>query len=619
MRSEPASRLLSPGEVVPDPTYSHVASIRPGVRVIHTAGQVGTRIDGTVPSSYVDQIHQALANLEACLAAAGASQRDVVKLTYYIVNYDPKNRPHAEILPKWLGGLKPATTLVPVPALAKPELLFEVEAVAAVRDPAGLLPFVRPPRGGVAMVDVVVVGAGLSGLQAGYDVQKAGFSCVVVEARDRVGGKTWTVPVNGGKGAMDVGAAWINSVNQSRMWALAQRFGLETVEQNVRGDAMSHEVGRFSYGALPKFSKADQDNVALVRDKFEELCHTIDIRAPWLHSASFDGQTVAELALALGATPTTLSTVTVWTRAMLGKDAHEVGALFFLDYVKSGGGLLLMRSDTYAGGQHLRIRQGTQSFSKGLAAAMTSGSVLLSAPVRKISQFAHGSVMPCAVTTKDGTSILCRKVIVSVPTPLYSDIEFAPTLPDSKAQLVSKTSLGFLSKVILVYAQPWWRSRGFCGLVQSFSGPISIARDTSVDADGIYALTCFQVGQSGILWSKLPTREERIAAVVKHIGEIYAAEGGPPPAPVEALIQVWNEEEWSKGGPSPVMGPGTMEAHGEALREVFGGVHFVGTETSFEWKGYMEGAVRSGERGAAEVIAALEQGDKSKGVFMAKL
>lgn len=300
---------------------------------------------------------------------------------------------------------------------------------------------------------------------------------------------------------------------------------------------------------------------------------------------------------------------------MLGKDPQEVSALFFLDYCKSGGGLLVMRSDTYAGGQHLRIRQGTQSFSKGLAAAMTPGSVLLSTPVRRIEQRGQWA----AVTARDGTQVHCRRVIVSVPTPLYADIEFSPPLPASKAGLVSQLSLGFLAKIILVYAQPWWRARGFCGLTQSFQGPVSIARDTSVDVDGSYTLTCFCVGQSGVAWSALATREARAAAVVKHIGEIYGAVGGPPPEPKEVLVQIWNDEEWSKGGPSPVMGPGVMEAHGQALREVFGAVHFVGTETSFEWKGYMEGAVRSGERGAEEVIEALGKEEKSLGLFQAKL
>lgn len=256
MPSEPAARLISPGELARGPINSHTAVIRPGVHTIHTAGQVGSDINGKTPSSYPEQIKQALANLEACLLAAGASPRDIVKLTYYIVNYDPKNRPHAEIIPKWLKGLRPVTTLVPVPALASPDYLFEIEAVAAVRDPTTLPAFIRPPLKSVANVDVVVIGAGLSGLQAAYDVQKAGYSCVVMEARDRVGGKTWTVPINGGKGGMDVGAAWINSVNQSRMWALAQRFGLETVEQNVKGDAMSQEAGRFPFGALPNVRTA---------------------------------------------------------------------------------------------------------------------------------------------------------------------------------------------------------------------------------------------------------------------------------------------------------------------------------------------------------------------------
>lgn len=114
----------------------------------------------------------------------------------------------------------------------------------------------------VVEIDVVVIGAGLAGLTAADEVRRAGLSCVVLEARDRVGGKTWSAPLqpeseDGGKGGahVDLGAAWLNDTNQSRVIALARRFGAELVEQNTRGRcALQDFDGRcsaFPYGELP--------------------------------------------------------------------------------------------------------------------------------------------------------------------------------------------------------------------------------------------------------------------------------------------------------------------------------------------------------------------------------
>lgn len=226
------------------PTYSHLTTTTGPSRLIFTAGQVGADANGAVPASADAQIALALENLGRCLEAAGATVRDIVRLTYYIVNYDPKNRLQTPHLLKFLKGHRPAATLVPVPALSLPEYLFEVEATIAI------------PQAPTQTVDVVVVGAGLSGLQTAYDIQKAGLSCVVLEARGRVGGKTWSVePLEDGK-VVDLGAAWINDTNQARVHALSRNLGLETVIQNTTGNVVQEELdgakSTFTYGTVPQ-------------------------------------------------------------------------------------------------------------------------------------------------------------------------------------------------------------------------------------------------------------------------------------------------------------------------------------------------------------------------------
>lgn len=239
-KQDPISRI-QPYNVSPSPIWSHVTASQPGSKIITTAGQVGADVDGNVPSDPDEQIELAFYNLRQCLEAAGARTEDVLHLRYYIVNYDAKKRRHTPYLLKFLGEHRAATTLVPVPALDIPEYIFEIEAVAAIQQ--------EPLK----EVDVVVVGGGLSGLKAAWDIQKAGFSCTVLEARDRVGGKTWSRDSKTGK--CDVGAAWINDSNQSYMWELAKQFNLETVLQNTNGKITVELDGRYQiapYGEVLK-------------------------------------------------------------------------------------------------------------------------------------------------------------------------------------------------------------------------------------------------------------------------------------------------------------------------------------------------------------------------------
>lgn len=235
---------------------------------------------------------------------------------------------------------------------------------------------------------------------------------------------------------------------------------------------------------------------------------------------------------------------------------------------------------------------------------MKPEALVFNSPVRSIKQTASG----VEVTSARG-SFLAKKVIVSVPTPLYYEMDFSPTLPPAKLKLSQGTVLGYTAKFIAAYSHPWWRAHNLAGLVQSPSGTLCVIRDTSVDGKGLYALTCFAEGDSGRAWAKL-SESERRAAGLDHIRRAFGPfVGGEDkvPEPIDTLQKEWWKDQWSQGCPCPAMPPGLMTETVSALREKHGSVHFVGTETSYEWKGYMEGAVRSGERGATEVVQALKE------------
>lgn len=240
--------------------YAAATVTRGDSRVIHVSGQAGTTLDGHVPDDYESQIHLALLNLRKILIAARARIQDIAKLTVYIVNYDPSQRKHTRILQRFLGTHRPAITLVPVAQLAHPSWLFEIDAVIACPENQNV-PASLPDGAPSKTADVLVIGAGLAGLTAAHEVLRTGLSCVVLEARDRVGGKLWSQPLTDDGGIAELGAAWINDVNQTSMIGLARRFGLELIEQNTNGNCVFQgfdgSVSQFPYGELPKVCRAE--------------------------------------------------------------------------------------------------------------------------------------------------------------------------------------------------------------------------------------------------------------------------------------------------------------------------------------------------------------------------
>ena len=245
-----------------------------------------------------------------------------------------------------------------------------------------------------------------------------------------------------------------------------------------------------------------------------------------------------------------------------------------------------------------------------MAGELPQGAVRLSSPVTAISQDSRSG---CVVETANGGRFACRKVVVSVPTTLYPKISFSPSLPPAKNTLANSTALGYYSKTVFVFGRPWWREAGLSGAFLSQKGPAQFCRDTVVEADGQYSLTMFHVGDGGRQWSKF-SKAERRRKVLDQFRSVFGAalravgSDMEIPDPTNVLEKEWSKDPWIQGAPNPVMGPGVLTSDaGASLRAPFGDVHFVGTELSLEWKGYMEGAVRSGETGAAEVVAALKQ------------
>jgi monoamine oxidase len=265
-----------------------------------------------------------------------------------------------------------------------------------------------------------------------------------------------------------------------------------------------------------------------------------------------------------------------------------------------------MRGDGPDGGQYLRIKEGTSAFSEGLAAKLKPDTIRIQSPVSSIEPHRSGLV---TVTTGESSpkTYQARKVIVSIPTPLYKHVKFSPALPSLKTAVVDRTKYGFYTKYNISFHEAFWARNGFCGLAQSFNGPASVFRDTSTAISP--AMTCFLGGSFGRKWA-MQDEEGKKSSILKQISNIFADSQDISHLVVETFESPWMSEEFSGWGcPCAHLPPGILADGWDAMCAPAGNIHFVGTELSKVWRGYMEGAVRSGEEGAQKVMAELKQLD----------
>ena len=191
---------------------------------------------------------------------------------------------------------------------------------------------------------------------------------------------------------------------------------------------------------------------------------------------------------------------------------------------------------------------------------------------------------------------------------MYKDLNISPALPAPVQEVTNAAELGHYNKAIVCYNKPWWRDLGYNGFFMSYVGPVALARDTSVDEKGLYCLTCFVNGKNGEKWGKLYPHERR-RVVLEQLATIFNVPANSEVfRPLEVFDQIWKHEPYSKGALAPITALGHYTKYASVYGKAVGSIHFVGTEYSNDWKGYMEGALCSGEQGAKEVIDAVQNG-----------
>ena len=456
-------------------------------------------------------------------------------------------------------------------------------------------------------VDVVVVGAGLSGLVAARDIARKGRSVLVVEARKRVGGRVLNhhlTPKSKGGQVIESGGAFIGPT-QNHIAQLAEELGVATFAEYNTGNSvyLSSLLGRLEYAGTVPPDPTILADAALLLQQIDGFAAEIDVAAPWAHPRAheWDSMTLSQWihANALNA-PGIESLITCWTQPGFGADPSELSLLFTLWYVACSGdethkGTFSRNSDTANGAQERRFVGGSQLVPLKLTRRL-GDMVALHAPVRRIVQ----KDRRVHVKTGRGT-VVARRVIVAAPPPTVLDIGFHPGLPADRRALLTATRMGQLMKCDAIYETPFWRAAGLNGFGVSDHGAARAVFDNTPPSGGPGVLLAFVGGSTWRTYGGL-TQEQRRAAVLQGFAEMF---GPQALSPVDFVEYDWTREQWSRGGPTAIHGPGTLVPYGPSVRRPLGRVHWAGTETATYWSGYMDGAVSSGHRAAAEVLAKL--------------
>jgi monoamine oxidase len=453
-------------------------------------------------------------------------------------------------------------------------------------------------RGGKTReADVAVVGAGLAGLTAARRLTEAGLEPVVVEARDRVGGRTLNHEIGDGK-VVEVGGQWVGPT-QRRMLALSQELGVETFPTHDEGENLIEWRGeRKRYrGAIPRINPAILADVAQAEVRLDRMARRVPLEAPWeaARAARWDAQTFATWLHRNVATAGARTLFEIGVEAVWAQEPADLSLLHVLFYTHSGGGFDALIG-TSGGAQQDRFVGGSQLVALRLAEALGDERVALEAPVRRIAHGADG-----VTVAADGLEVRARRTIVALPPALAGRIAYDPPLPGFRDQLTQRMAQGTVIKCMAIYPEPFWRGEGLTGQGTSDVGPVRVTFDNSPPDGTPGVLLGFLEGrQARALGRRSP--EERRDAVVGCFVRMFGPRAAAPDAYVE---RVWADEEWTRGCYGCAMPTGAWTEFGPALRAPIGPLHWAGAETATVWSGYMDGAVSSGEAAAADVAAAL--------------